>query len=229
MSQSKKYPAQMYFSGDYLRIIELLEDGDVFALKDFISVKNINLDEAGTKGLTLLAWLALSEETNAMKTILTMGANPNQIVSDGKNKYQVLSLVIGDKTVENSMILLDNGADPNSVYNGEPVIYTVIMGQHWDRMKLLMVRGADINKVTNAGISPVLACAMSNQFEQVAYLIERGADFNKKSLSGGSVALEVQEYLLDTNSLNGQWRNKVKQMLEQRGIVFPVKRPWEKG
>lgn len=73
----------------------------------------------------------------------------------------------------------------------------------------------------------MLRAATLNQFEQVAYLIKRGADFTIPNIHGGTVALRVQERRLNPELPNYQWQQKVRKLLEARGVKFPVPRPWE--
>lgn len=229
MSDSPKYnyTPEMFFVGDYLDIAKAIRNEKSDQVYLLVNESKIDVNRPGKEGTTLLAWAVLMESVNCIKTLVQLGANPNQLIDDGKQKFNLIALVAGGKNDETIVALLDSGADPNGVYKNEPAIFRTIFERRWDRMRLFLDRGADINKQSNADISPILLCAMLNQYEQVAYLIERGADFSKPSLSKGTVALEVQEFQLDTTTINGQWRNRVKKILEDRGVVFPVPRPWE--
>lgn len=228
MSQETKYPANQYFKDIYLDLANLVVEGDIEQIKRFVSIRNLDLNLPGQKGYTMLAWSVLIEKTSVIRLLIDLGANPNQIIDDGKNKFNILLLPIISKNNAIFKILLENGTSPNAKYNFEPAIHRLILQQRWDEMRYLLDKGADINILTGVNETPVLLCATINQFEQVAYLMNRGADHTIKSVSGGSVALEVQEFQFDTNSENGKWRNKVKIMLEEKGVIFPVKRPWEK-
>lgn len=228
MSQEHKYPANQYFTDSYLEVANLIIDNDIEQIRRVVTIRNLDLKKPGQKGYTLLAWAVLIEKPSIIKLLIDLGSNSNQILDDGKNRFQVLGLAIVNQNKNIFKLLLENGSDPNSRYNSEPAIHRLILQQRWEEMRYILDKGADINSLTGVNESPVLLCATINQFEQVAYLIGRGADFLIESNSGGSVALEVQEFPFDTSSENGKWRNKVKLMLEERGVTFPVKRPWEK-
>lgn len=228
MSQETKYPANQYFKDVYLDLANLVVEDDIEQIKRFVNIRNLDLNLPGQKGYTILAWSILIEKTSVIRLLIDLGANPNQLIDDGKNKFNILLLPIISKNNAIFKILLDNGTNPNAKYNFEPAIHRLILQQRWEEMRYLLDKGADINILTGVNETPVLLCATINQFEQVAYLMNRGADHTIKSVSGGSVALEVQEFQFDTNSENGKWRNKVKIMLEEKGVIFPVKRPWEK-
>jgi hypothetical protein len=90
----------------------------------------------------------------------------------------------------------------------------------WGKLKLLLDRGADINATAPDGGN--LALYLTGDWDQVAYLIERGADFLHKDDGGGNVATEVQRRWAKTDDPGLE---KVKRLLIERGVHFPVALP----
>lgn len=188
----------------------------------------VNLNVVGRGGMTLLFWACAHRFPRTVEKLLQLGADPNQIVNDGKTQSHLVAMTASGVVDETFELLLKYGGNPDGEDEGTPAVFKTVYARRFDRMKFLLNKGANINAIDKqTGSSLVHFCSVLNQFEMVAYLIEAGADFNIKDPVGGSVALQVQKRKGMLDEKTEPWRAKVEQMLIERGVVFPVPRPWE--
>ncbi|WP_083235022.1 ankyrin repeat domain-containing protein [Candidatus Marithrix sp. Canyon 246] len=217
-------------ANDFFKESEVLELAQAVARGDLKTIREltkagVNVNHAGEEGMTPLMWALGTQNKQGMQALLELGANPNYIAPNGAS---AASLAAGAEDLEFLIILLEGGADPNiKEHLGEPALFIAIGQRRWENMRLLLDKGADIDLTNKSGETAIYRAASLNQFEQVAYLIERGANFNIMDATSGTVAFIVQKRSIDPESSNYKWQQKVRQMLEDRGVKFPVQRPWE--
>ncbi len=204
------------------------ELADAAAAGDGAAVRRLVLDGAnpnavGVQGLTPLVWALFHKNPAGMKALLEAGSKPGYRASNGQS---ALAVAAGTKDGEYLRLLLDHRADPNLLdENGEPVIFRAIAQRAWDNLRLLLDRGADIDAVGRYGHTPMMRLATLSEFEQVAHLLSRKADFRKADDNDATVAYRVQSNLVDPRSPEVKWRDRVREMLEARGVKFPVEGP----
>lgn len=209
-----------------IELVNAVEQGNVEKIKA-LRKQGVDVNTVGKEGMTPLMWVLGKQSKQGMRILLTLGANPNFVAPNGES---VVTMAAGAEDSELLKIVMDGGGNPDIKNSrGEPVLFTAIEQRRWLNLRLLLDSGADINAVDKAGETAMLRAATLNQFEQVAYLIGRGADFTIPNIHGGSVALRVQERRLNPELPNYQWQQKVRKMLEARGVKFPVPKPWEQN
>ncbi|UOQ74813.1 ankyrin repeat domain-containing protein [Hymenobacter cellulosilyticus] len=218
---------ETYFKAPELPAAQAIYRGDAAALRQVVTSQKINLGYSSPDGMTLLLFALANQQKDCVRTLLDLGADPNQIsLLNGKEKVQPVALVAGAEDEELLRILLDHRGDPNSIMDGEAALFHAIHARQFKALHLLVEHKADLNVVNKMGNTPITLLATFNQFEQVAYLIEQGADFRKPSPSGNTVAFLVQDHqLTDLNSATYKWQQRVRHMLEERGVQFPVPNP----
>jgi uncharacterized protein len=224
-----KHRASDFFKDNELLVAEAIRQNSPQEIEAIVRRStNVNLNKVGNNGMTLLFWACAHRYPNVVEKLLQLRADPNQLIDDGKTKAHLVAICaegIVDKTFE---LLLEYGGNTNGEDKGTPALHKTVYARRYDRLKLLLRKGADINSIDKQTDNSLIEfCAALNQFEIVAYLIEQGADFKRKNKLGGSTALKVQENKGRVNEETEVWRAKVEQMLKDRGIVFPVERPWE--
>ena len=96
-----------------------------------------------------------------------------------------LAAYLGQK--ETAAILLEQGADANSVAKNETG-FTPLTGavsqNHSEVAKLLVKSGANVNYSYEGGITPLMHAAYAGNLELVSLLLEHGADPNAKNNEG---------------------------------------------
>lgn len=213
-----------YFENGVTReLIGAAVENDTSRLKKLI-VAGGNINEVGKDGISPLIFAVISQQTSAVRNMLEVGASPNYIAPNGPSAVSVAAKSGDAPTLA---ILLRHGGDPNIVDTQllEPVLHVAVKAYKNEVVDLLLAHGADINAVSGAGDTAVMAAAMLNLFDQVVFLLEHGADHTKVSRVGGFLAYFVQENRVNPSSHLSKARNLAKEILEERGVVFPVSLP----
>jgi hypothetical protein len=139
-----------------------------------------------------------AEAVEAVKTLLSLGANPNHKSGD-RNSLTLGAAVHGP--VAGLRAMLDAGGDPNSLNEyGWPLVFrhyklSYYSNQDLARLDLLLDRGADINATVPlnqsecAGYTLLLYATRDgkhdpNEYAEALHLLERGADPNLAAPDG---------------------------------------------
>lgn len=221
---------ETYFNGAELTAARAIAVGDLAALEHALTFKLINVNAEGAGGMTLLLFALSLRQHGCVRTLLRWRADPNRASAVGPGQsVQPVALAAGYGDPEQLRLLLAHGGDPNSRHLGEPALLRAALVLDWPTLHLLAEhKSIDLDLARPDGLTPLLLLAYLNQFEQVAYLLQRGADFRKADDSGGTVAFTVQTRDLDPDGAPHHWQQRVRQLLEQRGVQFPVPDPSEK-
>lgn len=220
--RKKMNPADFFTDPKALEAARAIEGDDTARLRS-LAREGLNLNVKGKDGMTLVLWALGRTRKSSLRALLELGADANSASADGTTP---VSLAAGAKDPEYLQILLQGRVSPNALNHlGEPALFEALDRQLWDNFDLLLKHGADINASSRAGQTSILRLATLNEWEQVARLMQRGADYSLPDGNGATVAWRVQTKKINPNSPQAQWRDKVKQMLEQRGVRFPVPRP----
>ncbi|MBR5161560.1 MAG: ankyrin repeat domain-containing protein [Thermoguttaceae bacterium] len=93
-------------------------------------------------------------------------------------------------------------------YRGVTVLRYVVFMNDFERVKLLIEKGADVNARDNRDITPLMAAADNNNLEIVKYLVENGADVNAQDdvedvalfFAAQNGNLEMVQYLIENGA-----------------------------
>lgn len=98
----------------------------------------------------------------------------------GDLNYNLLES-IAKNSIENTVMLLDRGADPNAVseIGNTPLMYASGNG-NLEMMRLLVETGAEVNVSGYRGETPLFIAIFNNDFQSAKFLLENGADPNVK-------------------------------------------------
>ena len=179
---------------------------------------------AGQDGVTFLYWAYAHHRVNAIRALVARGADLNRplVLADGQggtDTTHLLNLATRAPQDDVFLALLELQADPNvQDERHEPALLNAVYRNDYQRMRLLLDHGADIDITDSAGYTAMSTLASLNGFEQVHYLLQRGADWRK---SDGDVALSTQEKDIG-NAESVAWQIKVKHLLVAKGVKFPV-------
>ena len=222
---------ETYFAGSALAAAQAIRARDEAALnKVFAQHPELDPNQPGNKGVTLLLWAYAHHSVPMLQALVRHGANVNQLLhlphdrpqNQGGPWMEDTHLVnIAAKGPEDKLLLalLDLRADPSAKdYRQVPALQNAIYINNYERMKLLLDHGADINGTDSGGGTAVSLLAELNYFEMVYYLLKRGADWQAED---GAVAFHVQESAVG-NEANVVWQIKVKHWLMAHGVKFPV-------
>lgn len=196
-----------------LAVAEAVVKNDQDAIR--VAAKNVpDLQAAGREGTTLLSFAVYAtwhheELTEAVKTLISVGADPNY--NNGQpNSFAMVKAANGSARVLQAM--LENGGDANGRdEHGVPIIllnwqvsyYTD--SQNRPRLDLLLEHGADINSTMPAtgrccaGYSVLLYRTSMGPDDALAYgdalhLLERGADSARAGADGMTLGKMLAEH-----------------------------------
>ncbi|MBN1253589.1 MAG: ankyrin repeat domain-containing protein [Bacteroidales bacterium] len=85
---------------------------------------------------------------------------------------------------------------------------------HFDIVKLLIERGANINNLGGADLSPIMNAATNGYFEITQYLIEKGAEISNDLLSAIQMKVNILEENAEMGMVNPEGAKAWKQFLE---------------
>lgn len=183
---------QAYFSGEQLTLAKAIKQGDPVEVEKLArAAGRSTLNQPGTQDMTLLFFAlqsARGEKPQGLQTITALvknGADPFQKVP---NLGSVLGVSLQAKSPLYVKALLDAGVSPNAVEGSTPILFDVTREHTSETLKLLLDRGADINKTDSLGNTALMKALTSMQLDQVVYLLNRGATPNFVNINGVSFA-----------------------------------------
>ena len=192
-------------------------DGDVggvsAALRSGADPNGLSVD-----GGTPLLWAVRCENAEGVEALLKAGANPNYLIL---GHFTPTLSAASAKNPRILKVLLKYGGDPNAI-DGQwtalryALTYGVQSGD-WTNYYTLLNSGADIERARDGGGTVALDAASLHQFDKVVELLDRGYSRDLDFLGG-----MVQGSHTEPGSRQAEWQQKVIQMLEQRGVHFPV-------
>jgi len=179
----------------------------------------VDVNGVGLQGSTPLLWAISCENVAGIEALLRAGADPNK-------RSTHFTAVYAAATRHNPKplaVLLKYGGDADTEDNEshktalQEAMSLGIHGHGWDNYYALLEK-ADINRADERGRTIATYASDLNQYEKVAELLERGYSYDLdelgRSVQTGHVDLEPSV----------TWQRKVREMLEARGVRFPVPR-----
>lgn len=136
--------------------------------------------------------LALYGTIEAMKDLISKGANVNEQDTDGGTTALIQATAIGN--IEKAKLLVAHGADVEGKDRDgwSPMMTAADLGIS-DMIKFLLDRGANINAVHKNGETPLMRAAKNetpHHLETIALLLRNGADPKAKD-DHGRTALDI--------------------------------------
>lgn len=201
------------------RIAEAACRGDAETVNLYAS-SGVNPNGSGLEGLTPLAWAVSCDSVEGVQALLKVGADPNQAIGDEFSS--VVYIAAGRSDPGPLKALLEAGAEANvfdlkSERTGlTQALSRGIEADDWRHWELLLEK-ADINRPMDKFGGTIATYAASfNQFERVVQLLEKGYSYRLRQLGR---YVEVSE---GRGEPFATWQKKAIQILNNRGVVFPV-------
>ncbi len=124
-------------------------------------------------GISELSRAVILKNTDAVKLLLSAGADPNLFNSQGVNP---LAESIYSESYEITQMLLKAGADVNAVFsNGSSALHLAAIKKSSSLTEKLLVKGANPNIKTVNGITPLHEAAFAGDLKTSDLLIKYGA------------------------------------------------------
>ena len=192
-------------------------------------------------GATLLNIAVMTLKYNSVKTLVSLGADPNR-----QDKYagssplmSAADILLNDDYSYGSnpkylRLLLDHGGDPNAEQRGDrPQGYNIRLTPllnacgtgYLDYVKLLVEYGANV-KYNNNGMNPLSRAVLSPQPTAVVmYLIEKGADYKLPVLDFGGgekiyITKIMRDWRFDLGSEEYKRKMQLADFLKKNGMDY---------
>jgi ankyrin repeat protein len=179
-----------------------------------LASQGVNVNTVAENGATPLVWALNARNHKGVEALLKAGADPN-LLSEKTGMSPMNFVPMGDD-VELLRLLLKYGGNPNHPGQGKikerPLSLAASEGRI-DNMKLLLDAGAEIDahdQFNDSAANQTLGLA---NFEAAAFLLEHGYTFNLPYLAKGVKIVQVPP-----TSDAQRWKDKVLQMLKERGV-----------
>lgn len=155
-----------------------LQRGDIDQIERHIFWKT-DINEIGPNGLTPLHVAAESGQQIIIKLLIKHGADINGKDSEGNSP--LYTAIMSGRT-HAAELLVKNGAE----FNPDLLLEQSVRNNIADRdvLRYLLLKGANINHVTRAGLTPLLEAIKQGNRVLVKHLIANGADVNQANDSG---------------------------------------------
>ena len=125
-------------------------------------------------------------DLDAIRQLLDGGCDINEL----RGAYETpLFVACKNGQVEAARLLLDRGADVELSGKNLPLVTACSKGHYGVVCLLIFVGRANVNSVTDEGLTPLLAASIKGHLSTVKILIDRGADVNWSQDPDGITAL----------------------------------------
>lgn len=161
---------------------------DTLGIIKTVKENNLNVNYKDPKyNISLLKWAIANRKYHSCKTLLNLGANPNQTDSIDYVPPIIVAAGILD-TSDYLKLLLEHGGNPNIITKKEKgqVQYTeatplcAAASARLESVQLLIDYGGDINLSVHSDMLPLTTALITQKIAIARYLIiERKADVNK--------------------------------------------------
>jgi ankyrin repeat protein len=163
------------------------------SLENHISDNPNCVNAVDSRGRTALSWAAQRGMTEAVKTLLTSGANPNICTPNGHSPLMYAAEARNPGCIQP---LLDHGSDVTQCdVEGQTALHYAA-GHRGDLgyYKPLMEANSDPNWPTIPRMTPLTTVILEGHNDAMQYLVEHGADINLKGHDDRSPAFYAVEY-----------------------------------
>jgi ankyrin repeat protein len=165
---------------------------DAVKLRDGTTVRVLlqqtaDANEVDADGTGALHWAVHENDVELARLLLHAGAN-----AAAANRYGVTPLDLASENGAAAMVqmLLEHGADPSSVTEGESALLTAARTGDVATLRVLLAHGADVNAAERwKGQTALMWAAHENNAAAVALLLEAGAERDARSTAGDFTAL----------------------------------------
>ena len=222
-------------------LAKAIEAGDFEAMRKILAT-HPNLKGRDEAGYDLLSFAVMEtclagrpDEDNlksveGVRLLLESGMAPNESRNpDGSSTFISAAYSVSQPGIDGNAanpagaevvrLFLEHGADPNAVWENQPLIFSV--WSNLDSVRALLDHGADSDKRDAAGDTPLLFYLWNGRWDAALLLLERGADIDVQNNAGTTpeigmangkrIAEEIYQKPLPDSF------HKVKAALERRG------------
>lgn len=229
-SKVKKYPATDFFEGGHLLLAQAIAAGNLADVNKL--ARTVDLNQLGRKDMSILFFAfqeAMDEkpvQLQILRDLVKLGADPTK-PSPSANGATVVYTSMFAKSTKFVEALLDGGMNPDSTRGSTPLIFDAATEGSFETLKLLLARGANINKRDSLGQTAIFVSTGSYQLDQTVYLLENGADPKVVDNMGISFAYSLS-FLIQRQQHDPKTLRKLSEIRElaiSKGMKWPPDEP----
>lgn len=182
-----------------------------------VAGRGVDVNTVGNNGTTPLLWAVNERSYEGIEALLKAGADPN-LVTPQVGHSAVYFVSMGDDPELLALLLRFGGDAKNDGakrIEDRPLYQAAAKGRIAN-LKLLLAAGVDINTHDRFDESAATATLALAKFEALAFLLNNGYTFNLSYISRGVNLIQVP-----ANSDAQAWKDRVRNILNERGIVEP--------
>ncbi|RYO89843.1 hypothetical protein DL762_003027 [Monosporascus cannonballus] len=195
MSESSDFIERQNFN-DLHMVVPKLIPGDLEDILNNDPAVHASIDAVDATGRTALQWASARGDERAVVTLLSYGADPNNM---DKKLNTPLTLAANQNQTVCVRLLLEAGAFPDPILPkgikfGTPLNCAARNARDSMLMKTLLDFDADKKASSVDGVTPLLHVARGNSATLAMLLLEYGADINATSTSGQTPLTAAIQY-----------------------------------
>lgn len=183
-----------------------IEQNDLHGVKTLLKHDATLVSTEDGEGRTPLLFSVMSGPDEISKFLVSKGADVNVRLKSGETP---LMIVAARRNLDLARVLVSKDADVNAIEKGQgaSVLHKAAEGGEAGIVKLLLSKGADINRKRKDGWTPLHIAAHEGHFDAVKTLVEKGAKVSMKT-KDGATPLDAAE------KSSGSDRKKVVDLLK---------------
>ncbi|KAG6394613.1 hypothetical protein SASPL_145202 [Salvia splendens] len=176
-------------------LLFVAESGDVVFLKAVMGQADIELDEQDNRGFSAVMIAAAQGHVDAFRLLVYAGADVKLCNKSGETAISLSKLNKQSDLFEKVMLefALEKG---NRIAGGFYALHYAARRGDTDAVKLLKIKGYDINAADGEGYTPLMLAARESNGKMCQLLISSGADIGMKNVKG-ETALSIGKKLHD--------------------------------
>ena len=169
-----KYSPETFFGGEALPVARAIRRNDTTTLTQLLQQRRVDTNYVGKEGMTFLLWAYEHQFIDCLRILVKHGADLNRTMrmqsAKTGNFYNTHLTNIAAVGPSDTVLvaLLSMGMNPNmKKQDHESALMTTVYADRYDRLRLLVEHGADVNPADEADSPLIIHVANLNQFDQV--------------------------------------------------------------
>lgn len=222
----KTPPPEEFFHGSQLALAQAIYRGDMAGVKQLAAKTDLN--KPGDQDMTILffalqtAYGVKQQQLNIISELVRQGADPLQKVPDAGS-------VAGISARSDSPLymnaLLEGGMSPDAIVGGDtPVIFGSASEHSFNVLKLLVSKGADVNKRDTPGANVLIEALSGWDLDVVEWLLNHGADPTLVTVNGWQFGNMLENIINKSGSSDRQTQirlEEIRKLAVSKGMKWP--------
>ena len=184
----------------------------------------------GMDGLTPLYWPIRNGNIEAVRTMLSLGADPNIELWGEFEPHSYVSNAVFSGDNELLSLLLEAGANPSRHKDsGRWSVWSAVLSRNYEALRMIIDSGVNPN-VSDTFANTILSDTIAGRDFHAAYiLLESGADPRMPSVSGVTPIRFMNDYGCVTSDDQKEWCYKFfERVAQEHGISIDPTPRWPK-